>query len=62
MYPAIKHVFGIQTMSYLIYCLILEDVLFTQAIQKNFDLTVLCLLCFSILGVSFAVCTNGVGT
>ena len=37
MQPVIKHVFGIQTMSYLIYCLVLEDVLFTQAIQKNFD-------------------------
>ena len=29
-----------------IYCLILEDVLFTQVMQKDFDSIILCLLCF----------------
>ena len=29
-----------------IYCLILEDVLFTQAMQKDFSSIILCTLCF----------------
>ena len=53
MLPATEYVSGIQTMSYLhkkeifiVTSLILGDVLFTRAMQKDFDSIILGLLCF----------------